>query len=248
MTRASPRRIVAVFGGSVPTAILTLAEEIGREIGRRGEILLTGGEGPGAVDPQTVKNRAINGAVSASSPWIGIARKRHSKGYPKPPFGFQIESPLDHRRNYLEALMCDTAIVLMGDTGTRSELGCALALRKPVVLVGEKWRPIHEGLRGTPEATLAQLATDTNTKFGNAADPALGYDPSALASALARIDQRPAFEWQADDASAAAIVDAALREVPDQLTLTGRFPAALDATAAANYVAWLAMLPACGEG
>jgi hypothetical protein len=64
-TGESRRRIVAVFGGTVPSAILKLAEELGREIARRGEILLTGGTGPRAPDPDTVKNRALCGAGSS---------------------------------------------------------------------------------------------------------------------------------------------------------------------------------------
>jgi predicted Rossmann-fold nucleotide-binding protein len=241
-TGQSRRRIVAVFGGTVPDAILALAEELGREIARRGEILLTGGTGPGAADPQTVKNRAIEG--TKSSPWIGIDRKAPWNGFSKPPWGFQIESPLGHRRNYLEAWMCDAAIVLKGDTGTKSELGSALALRRRVVLVGESWRDFHAGLRDTPAATRSRLATDTNDKFRNEADPALEYDPAALTTALEQATQPLKCEWRADNATAAAIVDAALVDTPLFVSLTGRFPEALDCTVAANYEAWLGTLGA----
>jgi uncharacterized protein (TIGR00725 family) len=238
----SRRRIVAVFGGTVPSTTLDLAEAIGREIARRGEILLTGGTGPGAPDPQTVKNRAIDGAVSCV--WIGIDREKPWKGYPKAPWGFQIETPLGHRRNYLEARMCDAAIVLKGQTGTQSEIGSALALRRPVVLVGEKWQKLHVGLRDTPAATGKTLAKATNDKFGWTADPALGYDPAALTAALERGDSPLTCEWRADDETAAEIVDAALAGLPGCVSLTGRFPRALNEEVAANYAAWVGTLPA----
>lgn len=239
-TASSGRRIVAVFGGTVPPDVLVLAEELGREIARHGEILLTGGTGPGAPDPDTVKNRAIKGAQSF--PWIGIDRTARWGGYPKPPHGFQIESPLGHRRNYLEARMCDVAIVLEGDTGTRSELGSALALRRPVVLIGEHWRAFHSNLTDAPAATRNSLAQSTNDKFDDGRDSALGYDPAALTASLEQTSPPLRCEWRGDDATAAAIVEAALDGVPDLVSLTGRFSPGLDNAVAANYEAWLATL------
>lgn len=36
--------------------------------------------------------------------------------------------------------MCDAAIAFVGGPGTRSEVACAFALRRPVALVGQDWR------------------------------------------------------------------------------------------------------------
>jgi predicted Rossmann-fold nucleotide-binding protein len=75
--------IIAVFG-SDGTKAPELAEAIGREIAKRGFILLTGGAGPAG---KAVKNKALAGADQAAkdgylAPWIGIPKARD--GGPQP--------------------------------------------------------------------------------------------------------------------------------------------------------------------
>jgi hypothetical protein len=50
-----------------------------------------------------------------------------------------LEPNLGHGRNYLNAAMCDVAVGFPGGHGTDSEVAFALALGRPVVLVGEEW-------------------------------------------------------------------------------------------------------------
>ena len=50
-----------------------------------------------------------------------------------------IVSDLDHKRNYLEAALCDAAIGLAGKEGTYSEVVFALSLHRPVALIGDSW-------------------------------------------------------------------------------------------------------------
>jgi uncharacterized protein (TIGR00725 family) len=132
--------IIAVFG-STDKETLELATFIGSAIARRRAIVLTGGAGSSG---NTVKERAIAGAEAARSenylgPWIGVSRDA-----PKPSFHSHdkscvIKTDLKHKRNFLEACLCDAAIALEGGDGTLSEVTFCLSLQKPVVLIG-KWK------------------------------------------------------------------------------------------------------------
>ena len=68
--------VIAVFGGATDRDTLAAAEQVGREIGLSGAILLTGGDDPTATD---LKGRVLSGAVKArnggaTAPWIGVVR------------------------------------------------------------------------------------------------------------------------------------------------------------------------------
>jgi hypothetical protein len=148
--------------------------------------LLTGGTGPAR---DAVKNAAILGAHCAgSSPWIGVDRRNPKKEGPGviwsrgPGRGFLIRSDLNHKRNYLEALMCDAAIGLKGGKreGTLSEVTSALSLHRPVAFVGEYWKGWYDQLRADPPQAKDSLVSRTVNKFksvdnnsNNALDPCL---------------------------------------------------------------------------
>src|ERR1041385_8550586 len=102
MSGKRTKRIIAVFGGSKDGSVLSLAEALGRAIAQEQQILLTGGTGP---KKDSVKNCAIYGADP--SPWIGVDRKAARGVFclNDPRYSFLICSDLDHKRNYLEALM-----------------------------------------------------------------------------------------------------------------------------------------------
>ncbi|MER8524177.1 hypothetical protein NKH56_33620 [Mesorhizobium sp. M1076] len=127
--------IIAVFGSG---QLIDQAISIGREVARANAILLTGGSG---VEDGTVKGAAINGAEAEGGRWIGVLRHVCNDGFPGPSakrknFGLILEPRLGHRRNYLEACLCDVAIALKGGKGTISEVVACASLEKPVVLVG----------------------------------------------------------------------------------------------------------------
>src|SRR5713101_6956544 len=115
-SRNRTTRVIAVFGGNhVSEQVLTCAESLGREIAARHQILLTGGTKP---DGHAVKNLAIRGA--GSSAWVGVDPDRPASdpySFASPPLnGFVVHSGLKDKRNFLEGLMCDAAIVLEGGT------------------------------------------------------------------------------------------------------------------------------------
>ena len=137
MTNSRAKAIIAVFGGGDARAV-AFAKRLGAAIADRKQILLTGGKGTGA---EAVKDSAITGV--GSSPWIGVHRPSlipvRADCYEKSA-GFVIVSDLDHKRNYLEAALCDAAIGLAGKEGTYSEVVFALSLHRPVALVGNSWK------------------------------------------------------------------------------------------------------------
>src|SRR5262245_21030274 len=124
------RAIIGVFGGKDAVAVAR-AKEIGELLAGSGQIVLTGGERAGE---RSVKESAIAGA--GQSPWIGVLRHGPVDARPSKS-GFLIYSGLGHKRNYLEACLCDAAICLYGQRGTISELLFSLALNRPVAVVGD---------------------------------------------------------------------------------------------------------------
>jgi uncharacterized protein (TIGR00725 family) len=138
----APRRvpIIAVFGSTVEET-LALATLIGSAIVKRRGILLTGGV---SSNGNAVKERAIAGAKAARSEtclgsWIGVARDATKPSFAPSESSCVIHTDLGHKRNFLEACLCDAAIALEGGKGTRSEVTFCLSLQKPVVLIG-KWK------------------------------------------------------------------------------------------------------------
>lgn len=143
MQRTTP--VVAVFGGGsdVATETQTAAESIGCELARRGWVLLTGTDGTGG-DSEAVKDKAFAGAGRAVAHGaLGARLGVERTDDPKPPSergsSMILRPGFGHRRNYIEAHLCDAAIALPGTDGTISEVAFCLALGRPVVLVGGTW-------------------------------------------------------------------------------------------------------------
>ena len=118
---------------SVQPKILKCAFALGAAIAARDDLLLTGGDGS---DRRSVKDAAIRGAEDK---WVGVLPGGDSR-----PEDNVIPSGLRSARNLLEAFMCDAAIALYGGDGTRSEVACALALKRPIALVGCEWRQYYD--------------------------------------------------------------------------------------------------------
>ena len=129
---ARSRAIIAIFGSTESWAI-TLAEGLGAEVAQRGGIVLSGGTGPGK---EAVKESAIKGA--GNHPWIGVD-PNGPIGVEKNGAGLIVHTGLGHKRNYLEAHLCDAAVAIKGDDGTVSEATFALSLGRPVALAGSGW-------------------------------------------------------------------------------------------------------------
>ncbi len=133
MSGARTKAIIAIFGGNDDDAV-NRAKALGGLLAKRFHILLTGGTKPGS---QSVKESAIAGVGPSS--WIGVERADRIDTA-KPGNGFIIYTDLGHKRNYLEACLCDAAIGLSGGDGTVSEVTFSLALQRPVVFVGDDWK------------------------------------------------------------------------------------------------------------
>ena len=118
--------IVAVIGGSeVSAEIAALAEEVGREIARRGVTLLCGGMGG-------VMAAACKGAGEAGGLTIGILpgdNRREANPYVQIP----IVSGVGYARNVAVVKSAQAVIAIDGSYGTLTEIGYALQSGIPVI-------------------------------------------------------------------------------------------------------------------
>ena len=226
------KRIIAVFGGSPKQPILESAKELGRLVAAHDQILLTGGTRP-VLD--SVKNAAICGA--GSSPWVGVDRKSpvRAENSTESKRGLVISSDLGHARNYLEACMCDAAVVLEGASGTLSELTCALSLGRPVGFVGPGWKEEYD--LDDPMA-LDQMAQRTADKFGESSGAIKSLvDRDVLRSGLSRLPPYRYFDLGAE----AKVIDWIKSVVPDGERFPGSLPKIQGyESVAARYNEWLA--------
>jgi uncharacterized protein (TIGR00725 family) len=144
------KAIIAVFGGSVDPNAIKKAREIGAVLAERHHILLTGATEAGM---DAVSRAAILGAGDGLR--IGVNRSGNIDAAAQGS-EFVISTDLKHKRNYLEACLCDAAIGLHGEDGTVSEVTFSLAVQRPVVFLGDHW--IEEGaLAGANRAAVLDL-------------------------------------------------------------------------------------------
>ena len=123
---------IAVIGGSsVDPEVAALAYEVGREVARRGAMLLCGGLGG-------VMAAAAQGATEAGGGSLGILPDA-DRGRASPYLTYSIATNLGHARNVLIAHSADALIAVDGDYGTISEAAIALKLGKPVVALRADW-------------------------------------------------------------------------------------------------------------
>ncbi len=177
MTTQEGRRtpVIAVFGSNEePT--LEPSERIGREVAATGCVLLTGGGV--RLDQGQVKERAMRGARDAESKdaaaWrIGVLGVESADvAFTAEGSRAILEPNLGDGRNYLNAAMCDVAIALPGGDGTKSEVAFALALGRPVVLVGSAWDTVfppgedREAREALIESAKNRVEGDHGTALG----------------------------------------------------------------------------------
>ena len=105
---------------------LKIAEEIGKEIAKRGAILICGGRGG-------IMQSACKGAKEGGGITIGILP--FSKGEANPYVDVAIESGLGHFRNYIIISSADSVIAICGRWGTLNEISTSIILGKPTILV-----------------------------------------------------------------------------------------------------------------
>jgi uncharacterized protein (TIGR00725 family) len=135
---ASPLTVIAVIGaGRCSAAVAAQAEAAGRELARRGAVLVCGGLGG-------VMEAACRGAKSAGGVTVGIlpGRSRHDAN---PYVDIPIVTGIGEARNVLVVQSAQAVIAVHGEYGTLSEIAHALKLGTPVVGIGT-WQLIKDGV------------------------------------------------------------------------------------------------------
>ncbi|GBD96304.1 MAG TPA: TIGR00725 family protein [Nitrospirae bacterium] len=143
--------IIAVIGaGSCDKEIYGIAEEVGRLIARKGDILVTGGLGG-------VMEAASKGAKEAGGITVGILpgfSKEEANNYLTVP----IITGLSHARNIIIARSADALIAVSGGYGTLSEIAVALKLGKPVAGI-KTWDNIEGVIKvNSPEEAIRKIS------------------------------------------------------------------------------------------
>ena len=120
--------IVAVIGpGTVRPALTGLAEEVGREIARKGAILVCGGLGGVMTD-------AARGAKEIGGVTLGILpgpKTSEANEF----IDFPIATNMGNARNSIIVHTADVVIAIGGGYGTLSEIALALKIGKGVVVL-----------------------------------------------------------------------------------------------------------------
>jgi uncharacterized protein (TIGR00725 family) len=139
--------VAVIGGGETSPDILALAREVGRELAKKGAVLLCGGLGG-------VMAAAAQGAKEEGGVSIGILPDP-GRDRANPYLTYSIPTNLGHARNIIIAHAADALIAIDGAHGTISEAAIALKLGKPVIGLNASWNV--PGLRraATPEEAVA---------------------------------------------------------------------------------------------
>ena len=120
---------VAVIGSGVEHE--ADAEEVGRLLGQRGATVVTGGLGE-------VMAAAARGAKAAGGTTIGILPGASSREA-NPWIDHVVVTGIGHARNLVVVASGDAVIAVGGSWGTLAEIGFAMRLGRPVVVLGAGW-------------------------------------------------------------------------------------------------------------
>lgn len=126
-----PFYIAVIGGGEVTPDIVALAREVGREVARRGAVLLCGGLGG-------VMAAAAQGTQEAGGVSIGLLPDP-DRSRANPYLTYALPTNLGHARNIVIAHAADALIAVDGSHGTISEAAIALKLGKPVIALHTAW-------------------------------------------------------------------------------------------------------------
>jgi uncharacterized protein (TIGR00725 family) len=131
-----PVHVAVSGGGEAGEETCQVAEEVGRELARRGAVVLTGGLG-GVMAAASRGAKAERGTTVAilpgddrddANPWVDVA----------------LPTGMGEGRNVLLVRAADAVIAVAGEFGTLSEIALALRLGKPVVGLGT-WGLLRDG-------------------------------------------------------------------------------------------------------
>jgi uncharacterized protein (TIGR00725 family) len=131
--KASVQKQIGIIGaGSCGSEIQALAEMVGREVAKRGALLLCGGLGG-------VMEAAAYGAKQEGGTTLGILPGT-LKNEANPWIDIVVLSGMGHARNTLVAQSSDALIAVNGEYGTLSEIALGLKMKKPVIVLESKWK------------------------------------------------------------------------------------------------------------
>ena len=141
------KQIGVIGAGNCNESVAMIAEDVGREIAKRGAVLICGGLGG-------VMQAAACGAKQEGGTTIGILpgnRREDANPY----IDIAILSAMGHARNAIIAQSCDALIAIDGEYGTLSEIALSLKMGKTVVVLESNW-----DIEGTRIAKDAQEAVE----------------------------------------------------------------------------------------
>ncbi len=122
--------VAVVGGGEVDAETAAVAEQVGRELARRGAVVLCGGLGG-------VMEAACKGAKSEGGTTVGIL-PTDTRDQANDYVDVAIATGMGEARNALVVRAADVLIAVDGEFGTLSEIALALRTGKPVVGI-ETW-------------------------------------------------------------------------------------------------------------
>ncbi|MEW5744874.1 MAG: TIGR00725 family protein [Nitrospirota bacterium] len=121
--------MIAVVGaGNADDAMLTIAEEVGRLIARRGATLVCGGLS-GVMQAAAKGAKEAGGITVGILPWL-------DKADANPYIDVPVATGFGEGRNVLIVRSADAVIAVGGEYGTLSEIAFGLKTGKPVVGLG----------------------------------------------------------------------------------------------------------------
>jgi len=125
MSEKKKRFIAVIGGGQCSKGEARLAEEVGRELAKRGAILVCGGLGG-------VMEAACKGASSEGGVTIGIL-PGDNRQLANPHVQIPIVTGMGHARNIAVVKSAEAVIAICGSYGTLSEIAHALQSGIPVI-------------------------------------------------------------------------------------------------------------------
>ena len=149
VTRSSavtPVYVAVVGPGDAPSALVTMAEEVGRALARAGAVVVTGGLGG-------VMAGACRGAKAEGGTTLGIlpgSDRRDGNQW----LDVAVATGLGEARNAVVVRASDSVIAVGTGYGTLSEIAFALKLGRPVVGLGS-WAIEGVGTAAGPDEAVS---------------------------------------------------------------------------------------------
>jgi uncharacterized protein (TIGR00725 family) len=144
-----PIYVAVIGGGEASPEVADLARQVGRELARRGAVLICGGLGG-------VMAAAAQGVKEAGGVSLGVLPGA-DRARANPYLSYSIVTNLGHARNFIIVHSADALIAVDGNYGTISEAAIALKLGKPVVALKADWDLAGLSRAASPQEAVALI-------------------------------------------------------------------------------------------